>query len=545
VVVDRRIEAWGGVECTVNRVADSYFDQLEWSGHKRRLDDIDRFAELGISALRFPILWEHCAGGDWSWTDAALDRLQRYQIRPIAGLLHHGSGPRSTHLLDPAFPERFCDYAATVAARYPWIRDFTPINEPMTTARFSALYGVWYPHRRSHADFVRALIHELRATVLGMQAIRRVQPDARLIQTEDFGRTYSTEVLAPLASDLNERRWLTPDLLCGRLKREGPMWRYLLRYGIAEEELHWFADNPCPPDILGINHYLTSDRFLDDEIELYPNEPHAAAGPFRFVDLDAVRRCGQCDLSAGGVLRDAWNRYGIPVAITEAHLGCTREEQMRWLAEIMSDARDLVQTGADVRAVTAWSLLGAFNWNVLVTHDAGHYESGVFDVRGSLPKPTALAAMVRAFAEGKVFDHPLLDSPGWWRRPERLLHSASHGRSYCYDSQDTESRPNRQARKLWIVNGETKSGKAIARACQHRGIDHQFAASEEDPGENCWAVIVCGESERSVGRALSRNLPLVILFDEHSGAIDSALNQLIDSVHGTSPFLSRVPLLVF
>jgi dTDP-4-dehydrorhamnose reductase len=34
------------------------------------------------------------------------------------------------------------------------------------------------------------------------------------------------------------------------------------------------------------------------------------------------------------VLRQAWQRYGRPVAITEAHLGCTREEQLRWLLEV-------------------------------------------------------------------------------------------------------------------------------------------------------------------------------------------------------------------
>jgi dTDP-4-dehydrorhamnose reductase len=45
-----------------------------------------------------------------------------------------------------------------VAARYPWLRDYTPVNEPLTTARFSGLYGVWYPHHRNTHSFVRAPI---------------------------------------------------------------------------------------------------------------------------------------------------------------------------------------------------------------------------------------------------------------------------------------------------------------------------------------------------------------------------------------------------
>ncbi|RYZ66359.1 MAG: hypothetical protein EOP08_05045, partial [Proteobacteria bacterium] len=52
-------ELWGGVECTINRVGDRWFDQLADNGHRQCLDDLDRFAGLGIRGLRFPLLWEH------------------------------------------------------------------------------------------------------------------------------------------------------------------------------------------------------------------------------------------------------------------------------------------------------------------------------------------------------------------------------------------------------------------------------------------------------------------------------------------------------
>ena len=44
--------------------------------------------------------------------------------------------------------------------------DWTPVNEPLTTARFSALYGIWYPHGHSDREFVQCLLTEVRATVL-------------------------------------------------------------------------------------------------------------------------------------------------------------------------------------------------------------------------------------------------------------------------------------------------------------------------------------------------------------------------------------------
>ncbi len=36
-------ELWAGVECTVNRVGDAYFRQLDRNGHLDRADDVERF----------------------------------------------------------------------------------------------------------------------------------------------------------------------------------------------------------------------------------------------------------------------------------------------------------------------------------------------------------------------------------------------------------------------------------------------------------------------------------------------------------------------
>lgn len=56
-------ELWGGIEATVNRIGNQYYDQLELSGHAKRSDDIERLAACGIRALRYPVLWEHHAEG--------------------------------------------------------------------------------------------------------------------------------------------------------------------------------------------------------------------------------------------------------------------------------------------------------------------------------------------------------------------------------------------------------------------------------------------------------------------------------------------------
>jgi dTDP-4-dehydrorhamnose reductase len=55
------VEIWGGVECTVNRIGDKYYDQLVCNGHHYRLTDLNLFASLGICTLHYPVLWERIA----------------------------------------------------------------------------------------------------------------------------------------------------------------------------------------------------------------------------------------------------------------------------------------------------------------------------------------------------------------------------------------------------------------------------------------------------------------------------------------------------
>ncbi|HVK38348.1 MAG TPA: family 1 glycosylhydrolase [Candidatus Kapabacteria bacterium] len=422
------VAIWGGVECTVNRVGDHFFDQLERNGHAGRLDDLTMFAELGIRTLRFPILWERTApdgldNASWEWADRRMERLRELGIRPIVGLVHHGSGPRSTDLLDPEFAPKLAEYARAVAERYPWVEDFTPVNEPLTTARFSALYGFWYPHVRSDAAFARALLNELRATSMAMRAIREVTPSARLVQTEDLGRTHSSPTLRYQARFENHRRWLTFDLLAGRVDEAHPLWKYLCHHLQSSAPLDWMRDHPTPPDVIGVNYYLTSERYLDERLDRYPGCGVGGNRRHRYVDVEAIRVLADGIDGPERLIGEAWDRYRIPIAITEAHLGCVRVEQIRWFREVLDAARRLRSNGVDLQAVTAWAMLGTYDWHCLVTRCEGLYEPGVFDVRGGRPRPTALAAMIRAEIEGGRFEHPTLEAPGWWRRPDRLLYA--------------------------------------------------------------------------------------------------------------------------
>lgn len=472
---DEALELWAGPECTVNRVGDRYFDQLSRNGFDRRLDDLDRLAALGVRAIRLPLLWErHAAHADaepdWAWARPRLARMEALGLRTIAGLLHHGSGPPGTDLLDPAFPRRLARYAEAAARAFPQVADWTPVNEPLTTARFSALYGLWHPHRRDDASFLRALLHQVQATALAMDAIRMRRPEARLVQTEDLGLTRSASpVLQAQARHENLRRWLSLDLLCGRVVEGHPLWEWLLRRGARAQELHALARRPCPPDIIGINSYITSERFLDDRLHLYPPALHGGNGEARYVDVETARVLGEQVGGFSARLGEAWERYGRPLAITEVHLGCSRDEQMRWLLQAWRAAQGLREQGADLRAVTVWAAFGAHDWNSLVTREAGHYEPGLWDTRSHPPRPTALARLARQLAQGQAPDHPVLEGPGWWERALRLAWP-------CHGS--LQVRPVR-GRPLLIAGASGTLGQAFAYLCELRGLPYHLLSRDE------------------------------------------------------------------
>ncbi|MDB5017988.1 MAG: sugar nucleotide-binding protein [Mucilaginibacter sp.] len=492
------IEVWGGLECSVNRVQNDFFDQLDYSGHYHRENDINEFARLGFKKIRYPLLWEthqpeKDTAIDWTHTENKLEALRSNGIEVIAGLVHHGSGPTYVSMLDETFADGLAAYAAIVAEKFPWINYYTPVNEPLTTARFCGLYGIWSPHQKDDRSFCRILLNECKGTVLAMQAIRKINPDAKLVQTDDLGKIHSTPLLQYQADFENHRRWLSYDLLCAKVNKEHPLWNYLVEAGIKEDELQFFLNNKCEPAIMGFNHYLTSERYLDENLSAYPPHTHGGNGRHQYADVEAVRVGNICPDGPYSLLKEAWERYHLPMAVTEVHLYCTREEQMRWLNLLWTAASQLKEEGVDIRAITAWALLGSFGWNRLLTQPNGDYEPGVFDLcRGKL-RPTALAQMIAGYNLKQEFNHPVINNNGWWQRECRVIFG---------DKVLLEAGNNLDNVQPLLIIGKTGAlADAFARICGLRGIVYKLVGRDElnitDPSEienvilktNPWAII--------------------------------------------------------
>jgi dTDP-4-dehydrorhamnose reductase len=470
-------EIWGGIECTINRINDTFLDQLTFGNYYQQPCH-DSIASLGIKKLRFPVLWERHqptkdTSIDWSWTTAQLDYFKANNIDVIAGLVHHGSGPSFTNLLDPAFPELLAQYAKKVAEQFPWLTYYTPVNEPLTTARFSALYGLWYPHACDDKSFLKALIHQIKGVVLSMQEIRKVNPEARLIQTEDLGKTYSTPLLSYQARFENERRWLTYDLLLGKVTDKHKLWNYFIKNDISPDELNFFQENVCEPHIIGFNYYVTSERYLDERLHLYPEHTHGSNKKHRYADVEAVRVELQEPIGLEVLLTDAWERFGRPMALTEVHLHCHREEQLRWFSYVWNTCNKAKSTGIDIQAVTAWALLGSHGWDKLLTQPNGTYEPGVFDLRSGQPRQTALTKYIKNITGASDNEHHLVQVEGWWQRHTRYLHDP------VIFSADSHQDRVEQTAPILIIGKRGTLGKAFARICHHRALHYKLLSRED------------------------------------------------------------------
>ena len=290
------------------------------------------------------------------------------------------------------------------------------------------------------------------------------------MQTDDLGKAHSTPGIAYQAADENERRWLSWDLLCGLVVPGHLRYDWILEHGVDEAELRRFADEPCRPDVIGVNTYLSSERFLDERVERYPEDQHGGNGRDSYADVLAARMLAEGADGPAALLREAWERYRLPVAVTEVHNGCTREEQLRWLDEVWRGACALRDDGAEVVAVTVWSAFGVQGWDQLVCGDGGTYEPGAWDASVEPPRPTAVAAMARSLAAGRPYSHPVLGSPGWWERDIRFLGEPFGGPAR---SSSVTGRP------LLITGATGTLGGAFARACELRGLAYRLTSRAE------------------------------------------------------------------
>jgi len=287
---------------------------------------------------------------DWSFADETFHALRELGIEPIADLCHFGVPEWLDNFQNPDFPPFFAEYARAFAERYGWVRLYTPINEILVAARFSALYGWWNERLASDAAFVRALKHLCRANILASRAILDAQPEAIFIQSE-ASEYFHAEMPScrSRAETLNETRFLSLDLTYGQPLCV-TMYEYLLDNGMTRAEYHWFLENHVKHHcVMGTDYYVTNEHMV------YPDGSVLPSGEIFGYYV---------------ITHQYFSRYRLPVMHTETNF-MDAEQAPAWLRKQWVNMHRLKQDGVPIIGFTWYSLQDQVDWDTALREDDG------------------------------------------------------------------------------------------------------------------------------------------------------------------------------
>jgi beta-glucosidase len=331
-------------------------DEHALTGHDRHwASDMGAASRFGASGLRYGVSWPRVcpAPGVYDW--AELDERLGYAVRElgltvIADLVHYGTPTwLDGAFADPRYPGAIADFASAFAARYRGLVDHvTPLNEPLTTASFAGLRGVWPPALTGWpgwATVTMSIVDGMRRTVA---AVRAANPDAVIVhveaatlyETRDESLTDHTGLLAGIGC-------LPTELLLGRVTADHPMRSWLSSQGAPEAVLDGFLADPPALDVLGINYYP----------DLTPRVVDRVDGAIRQVTANRWTE------GLEHALRAAADRFGLPMMVTETSIEGDESVRRSWAEESIATVRRLREEGLDIRGYTWWPLLDFVDWS--------------------------------------------------------------------------------------------------------------------------------------------------------------------------------------
>jgi beta-glucosidase len=407
---DGRLHFALGIEDTFvpqTRAGERAIDEYELTEHYRFWsEDFGRAKEVGADLLRWGVPWYRVnpARGvwDWSWLDRVVDRLAELELRPIVDLLHYGTPLwLEGEFSNADYPKVVADYSVRVAERYQdRVSDYTPVNEPMIHALFCGSYGYWPPYLKGDGGLVTLVKALAGGFVLTQQGIREVLGDSATFVHVDAAFRYAGETTGVHASQverLRHQRYLVEDLVTGKVDDDHALGPLLRAHGLDDHDLAWFAENPVPPDVMGVNYYPQhSTEVFEDGID------HGGG----FADPRPTQDDGVAGLEESLVAYE--ERYGVPVMLTETAVTGSEQARLAWLDQSVASVRRLREAGHQVVGYTWWPVFDMYEWTH--RHSAGPREDsllamGLWDL---VEEPDGLRRRRNAVAD-RFLEHSTAD----------------------------------------------------------------------------------------------------------------------------------------
>ena len=396
-----------GLECSF--IPHLGIDQYRWTQHDRfwRTDFALIANDLGCRWLRYALPWHEIESQpgkfDWRWFDERLDLFEQLGIVPLVDLAHFGVPTwLPDAFADADFPVALERFAQAFGERYQGrIRVVCPINEPLITSLFCGDIGLWPPYGRGLNNYMTVLSRVAQALCRATRALRATMPGVEIlvcdslevaVTFEDSDETTSPFLKESLRVDVERRmhrRHIVTDLVLGRLNGHHPLLPWLQKHGLSDFDIHWFQRNAQTIDIIGLDYYEHT------EVELYTTPE----GYYRQREM-------RPPLGLHHAAQDYWNKYHIPLMVTETSVGGDDAAKIAWLERSVADVRRLRAEGFPIIGYTWWPVIDHLDWDGALLHQTGHiHPVGIYRLErrpgGKLERvPTALRDVYRALIQG-------------------------------------------------------------------------------------------------------------------------------------------------
>ncbi|MFL5779107.1 MAG: family 1 glycosylhydrolase [Chloroflexota bacterium] len=356
-----------GIECSAPLIVGrERRDELLLTQHLDRfVEDFDAVRAFGIRMLRYGIPFHRVAQQpealDWAWTDEVMEAMRERDIEPVIDLLHFGAPDRFTGFDDPGLRAAYLEYVGAFVERYPWVRWYTPVNEPGITALFSARFGWWNERRSTDRAFVEALDTLVSCAIDAVAIVREARPDARFLHNEACESFRPADPTDPrsvaAAAFLQQRTWLSLDLTLGH--PVDPLMRdWLETAGMSSHRLAWFETwGSSEQTVLGLDYYERNEHVVAADGTVWP-----------------ARRLGY-----GALAADYHDRYGLPFWLAETN--ATSDHAVAWLDEMWTDTVALRDAGRPAVGLCWYSLTDQVDWDTSLREPNDHVDSlGLIDL---------------------------------------------------------------------------------------------------------------------------------------------------------------------
>ena len=326
------------------------------TGHLDRVRaDYTLLASFGMRTARESIGWRLCeVDGVFDFSSIApRARIAQEMGIQICWTFCHYGWPEDVDLFAPEFITRFARFCGAATEFLAPFTDDIPVYSPINEISFTswALSSHLFHFKNMTRDDAggegkRQLV---RATIAGCDAIRAVDPRARILQCDPL-----IHVVAPIdrpdwaesAAQWRASQFEAWDMLLGRIEPE---------LGGAEHYL----------DLIGINYY-------------HSNQWESGTNARLWWHLGNPRR-----LPLHVLLQELHQRYQRPLVLAEtSHVGSGRGV---WIKEMASEAALAMQHGVDFRGICLYPIVDRPDWE-----DGTHWhKSGLWDVDRAGPDPLA------------------------------------------------------------------------------------------------------------------------------------------------------------